>query len=281
MRRSALLRRLLNLGMLPALLSLAGCAGGPVPGGTAGAGATATSGRFVERSVAIDGAPRRYQVFVPAAAASGAPAQALPVVLFLHGSGERGSDGAAQTTAGLGPYVRAHAADFPAIVVFPQVPDGEEWSGPSRRTAFAALDAAMREFHGDPDRVYLTGISMGGYGVWELALEAPSRFAALVPVCGAVKALSDERALYVTEVANDPDPYRAIAGRLRDTPVWIFHGGRDDVVPPRDDRLLAAAFRAAGAKDARYTELPDANHNSWDETYRTAAMWDWLFAQKR
>ena len=262
-------RAVLMAGLLPSLLWLGGCAGGPVP--------APGGGRFLDRSVVVDGRTRRYRVFVPAVPGTARP----PVVLFLHGSGERGEDGRAPTAAGLGPYVRAHAVTFPALVVFPQVPEGEEWSGPSRRTAFAALDAAVREFNGDADRVYLTGISMGGYGVWELALEAPSRFAALVPVCGAVKAVSDERALYVTEVADAPDPYRAIAERLRDMPVWIFHGGRDDVVPPRDDRLLAAAFRAAGAKDARYTELPEANHNSWDETYRSAAMWDWLFAHER
>ena len=95
-----------------------------------------------------------------------------PVILFLHGSGERGNDNLKQVGAGLGPYVRSHASDFPAIVVFPQVPEDGEWAGPNALVAFAALDAATREFHGDPHRTYLTGMSMGGYGTWELALDA-------------------------------------------------------------------------------------------------------------
>jgi predicted peptidase len=234
---------------------------------------------FVQRQVVVDGKRHGYQVFVPATAASGPNP---PVILFLHGSGERGSDNRKQVEAGLGPYVRSRADDFPAIVVFPQVPEDEEWFGPSARVAFAALDAATREFGGDTHRTYLTGMSMGGYGTWELALMQPQRFAALVPVCGAVKPPNDERALYVTPVAAEPDPYAAIASRLHDMPVWIFHGAKDDVVLPADDRRLIAAFKAAGAKDARYTELPDANHNAWDPTYAgTPGLWEWLFAQHR
>lgn len=235
----------------------------------------AAEGGFVAREVVVNGVRHRFQVFVPAQARGRAP-----VVLFLHGSGERGDDGARPTQAGLGPYLRAHAAQFPAIVVFPQVPDGQEWSGHTA-LAFAALDAATREFRGDRDRTYLTGMSMGGYGTWELALLQPERFAALVPVCGAVRQISDKRALYVTQVADEPDPYATIAHRLRDVPTWIFHGARDDVVPPADDRALITALRAAGARDARYTELPDANHNAWDRAYATPDLWAWLFAQQR
>ncbi|HVI58281.1 MAG TPA: prolyl oligopeptidase family serine peptidase [Luteimonas sp.] len=238
--------------------------------------ATRTEAGFVTREVVVDGARHRYQVFVPAHAAG----DKLPVILFLHGSGERGTDGVKPTQAGLGPHVRAHAADFPALVVFPQVPDGQEWSD-NTALAFAALDAATREFGGDRDRTYLTGMSMGGYGTWELALMQPGRFAAMVPVCGAVRQASDERALYVTQVADDPDPFATIAGTLRDVPVWIFHGALDDVVPLEDDHALVAAFRAAGAKDARYTEFPDANHNAWDPAYAMPELWSWLFAQRR
>ena len=219
------------------------------------------------------------QVFVPASAAGG---RTPPVIVFLHGSGERGDDGAKPTQVGIGPYLRAHLADFPAIVVFPQVPDETEWSD-NPGLVFATLDAATREFHGDPDRTYLTGLSMGGYGVWDVAMQAPDRFAALAPVCGAVRQPREERdTLFVAAVARAADPYTAIAQRLRDVPVWIFHGAKDDVVPPADDRLLIAALRAEGAADARYTEFPDANHNSWDPAYsQTPEFWDWLFAQKR
>ena len=235
-------------------------------------------GAFVDRTLALDGVEHRYQVFVPTRSASGGKP---PVILFLHGSGERGNDGVKPTMAGLGPYVRAHAQDFPAIVVFPQAAEDSEWMGANVDMAMTMLDAATREFDGDERRRILTGMSMGGYGTWEMALRHPKRFAALVPVCGAINQHST-RALYVTEVAGKPDPYAAVATQLRDVPIWIFHGAKDDVVLPDDDRLLAKAFAAAGAKDARYTEFPDANHNAWDPAYaQTPALWDWIWAQRR
>lgn len=254
--------------MVISTLALAACTSVPMP----------TRGTFVERPIDVGGKQHRYQVFVPSPQAGGDTPR---VIVFLHGTGERGDDGAKPVKVGIGPYVRAHQDTFPAIVVFPQAPDGTEWSD-NVDLVFAELDAATGEFHGDRDRTYLTGLSMGGYGVWDMALHAPRRFAALVPVCGAVKPVSDERALLVTAVANEADPYAVIAKRLRDTPVWIFHGARDDVVPPGDDRKLIAAFRTAGATNARYTEFPDANHNSWDPAYsHTPELWPWLFAQKR
>ncbi|MEL1263645.1 prolyl oligopeptidase family serine peptidase [Pseudoxanthomonas putridarboris] len=241
---------------------------------------TASTGEFVAREVTVDGTVRRYQVFVPA---SRFRKDKLPVVLFLNGSGERGSDGVKQTMAGLGPYLRQHTDDFPALVVFPQAPEDTEWTEDAGPIAFAALDAAVEEFKGDPDRVYLTGISMGGYGTWELALQQPTRFAALVPVCGGITVDWTEArpTMNVHSVAGTADPFAAAAQRLKDVPVWIFHGGKDEAVPPAQSRRMDAALKAAGARDARYTEFPDANHNSWDATYAHAPMWDWLFAQHR
>ncbi len=167
--------RLHRLALLFLMAVIAGCASIPDTG----------HGRFVARTVELDSMRMPYQVFVPAARGPGA----LPVVLFLHGSGERGNDGIRQTEAGLGPYLRAHAADFPALAVLPQIADGEEWSGRNNRLAIAALDAAIREFGADPKRQYLTGMSMGGYGSWNIALAEPARFAAVVPVCGAVSTM--------------------------------------------------------------------------------------------
>lgn len=238
---------------------------------------TEPGGKFVKRTVVVQGESHSYQVFVPKRRTAG---RLTPIVLFLHGSGERGGDGDKQLLAGLGPYVKAHTEDFPAIVVFPQAPENEEWMGKNVDMALAALDAATAEFGGDPKRTYLTGISMGGYGTWETALAAPQRFAALVPVCGAILAPNDYRALYVSEVVGADDPYAALAARLKHVPTWIFHGAKDDVVLPDDDRKTFAAFKAAGA-DVQYTEFPDANHNSWDATYNFDAMWAWLFAQHK
>jgi predicted peptidase len=253
-----------------AVLSMSGCASTPA----------ADTGQFVKRTVTVDGRQSRYQVFVPRNAQ--AQRGALPVVLFLHGSGERGSDGRQQTHAGLGPYLREHAGDFPALVVLPQAPKDEEWSGINNRIALAALDATVAEFGADPTRQYLTGMSMGGYGSWNIALDNPTRFAAIVPVCGAVLAPHAVRAsLFVESVAAEADPYAAIAARLNATPIWMFHGALDDVVLPGDDRRLKTAFDHAGAKDVRYTEYPQGNHNAWDATYADGAMWEWLFAQRR
>ncbi|SMR70413.1 MULTISPECIES: prolyl oligopeptidase family serine peptidase [Stenotrophomonas] len=255
---------------LLALLMMTGCVSTP-PG---------TRGHFEARAVKVDGETAYYQVFIPAAAVR--TAGPLPVVLFLHGSGERGGDGVKQTHAGLGSYLRQHAADFPALAVFPQVPGREEWSGRNNRVAIAALDATIAEFGADPARQYLTGMSMGGYGSWNIALDDPQRFAAIVPICGAVLAPRAVRpTLFVEQVTNEADPYAVIAKRLQRTPIWIFHGALDDVVPPDDDRRLHAAFQSAGAHDVRYTEYPDGNHNAWDATYADAAMWAWLFKQKR
>ncbi|MBX9401858.1 prolyl oligopeptidase family serine peptidase [Lysobacter sp. BMK333-48F3] len=242
--------------------------------------APATGGEFLPRELSLAGRTYRYQVFVPAPHRyQGRPA----VVLFLNGSGERGDDGARQTQAGLGPYLRRHAAEFPAIVVFPQAPDDTEWTQDAGPIAMATLDAALGEFRGDPDRVYLTGMSMGGYGTWELALQHPQRFAALVPVCGGITVdWTDARpGMRAHSVADAADPFAAAAQRLREVPVWIFHGGKDDVVPPAQSRRMDAALKAAGARDARYTEFAAANHNSWDAAYAYAPMWRWLFAQRR
>lgn len=257
-----------SLAMLALAGVLAGC--GTLPQRPA-------AGGFVERSVMVDGVARHYQVFVPSSRAGD---RHPPVILFLHGTGERGSDGDKPTRVGLGPYLRAHADGFPAIVVFPQAPEGDDWKGIAADIAFAALDQATAEFGGDRRRTYLTGLSMGGYGTWELALLQPRRFAALVPVCGALLPPRDERDLFVTPLAGIGDPYAALAAQLRHVPSWIFHGAKDDLVPPRDDRLTYAALKTAGA-EVRYTEFPDANHNAWDPAYATPELWTWLFEQRR
>ena len=273
---SVMLRSLPRWLPLLSLMMLAGCASTP----------HSARGHFEGRAVKVDGETAYYQVFIPAGVRTGGPAHSgnstgIPVILFLHGSGERGRDGVKQTYSGLGPYLREHA-DFPALVVFPQAAKHSEWSGRNNRMAVAALDATIAEFGADPARQYLTGMSMGGYGSWNIALDDPHRFAAIVPVCGAVFAPRAKRpTLFVEQVAQESDPYAAIARRLQHTPIWIFHGAQDDVVPPDDDRRLHSAFQGTHARDVRYTEYPDGNHNAWDATYADPAMWAWLFAQKR
>lgn len=251
-----------------AFLMITSCQHTPMRGST---------GEFVEREVSVDGSVHRYQVFVPSQAAGG---RRPPVILFLHGSGERGDDNRKQVAVGLGPYLQRHAAGFPAIVVFPQSPEDASWDGATARMALATLDDASREFNGDPDRTYLTGMSRGGYGVWELALMQPARFAALVPVCGGITAPRAVSDLHVIAVVNAADPFAVAAQRLARVPAWLFHGARDDVVDPAQSRRMHAALQAAGAP-VRHTEFPEANHNAWDPAYATPELWDWLFAQRR
>lgn len=259
------IRRLL---VLLLVVSLSACASTRAP---------SEPGRFVEREVTVRAQAYRYQVFVPSRdVAPRRPA----VVLFLHGSGERGEDGQRQVDVGLGPHVRAHAATFPALAVFPQARESSEWSD-QLDVATAALDAAMAEFGGDPDRVYLTGLSMGGYGTWELGLREPGRFAALVPVCAGVTAPAHRPTLRVVPVEAAADPFAALARGVHGLPTWIFHGEADPLVPAEQSRRMKAALDAAGAGDIRYTEFPGVGHASWDPAYAHAPLWEWLFAQRR
>lgn len=234
------------------------------------------NGGFVARELQLHGQTHRYQVFVPAQRGARGT---TPVILFLHGSGERGDDGLKQTEAGLGPYLRTHAASFPAIVVFPQSPADQSWQGETAELAMATLEAASREFGADPKRTYLTGMSRGGYGTYELAMLHPDRFAALVPVCGGITQPGIDEPLRVAAAESD-DPFATAAQRLKHLPIWIFHGGKDDLVPPEQSRRMQAALQAVGG-NVQYTEFADANHNSWDPTYRYAPLWEWLWQQER
>lgn len=225
----------------------------------------------------VGGLTLPYQLFVP----RHAPGASLPVVLFLHGSGERGTDGEAQLRVGLAPVVRAQMESFPAIVVFPQAPRDAVWAGLPARAAMAALDTVAGEWGADPRRVYLTGLSMGGFGTWQLALEHPDRFAALIPVCGGVEPLAQLPAIRVDGIPHDAaGPHDYVAARTAATPTWIFHGSADTAVPVAESRAMARALRALGAP-VRYTEYAGVGHNSWDAAYGTPELWEWLFAQHR
>jgi predicted peptidase len=232
---------------------------------------------FLDRTVKLDRVTYRYQVFVPSDYTRSRP---WPVILFLHGSGERGTDGRLQTEVGLGSALRRYSGRYPAIVVFPQAPAEVRWPGNAARVAMAALDQTLRQFHADPDRVYLTGISMGGNGAWYLAYRFPERFAAVVPVCGWVVPRQRFPTSESVVSSDSGSPVEAIARRLRAVPVWIFHGDDDPVVEPDDSRALAAALEALGAP-VRYTELRGAGHNAWDPAYSLPEFAAWLFAQRR
>lgn len=237
---------------------------------------------FLNRTVRLEGNDYRYQVYVPM---EYDPKTAWPVVLSLHGSGERGSDGLVQTEVGIGRAVRRHVQRFPALVVFPQSPRGDRagWQGLGARLALATLDQTVAEFTTDPTRIYLTGLSMGGNGCWYLAYHHAERFAAMAVVCGFVsarwsKAIQAEYPPIADSSAADP--FEAVAARVRSLPIWIFHGDADTVVPVEESRGMANALQRLRA-DVRYTEFPGVGHNAWDEAYERADFAEWLFAQRR
>lgn len=232
---------------------------------------------FLNRAVTVGGRVSRYQVYVPSDYAT---STAWPVILFLHGAGERGSDGLRQTSVGLAPAIRSDPTRFPAIVVFPQVPEDSQWVGMPAEVAMTALRQTQAEFHTDPDRVYLTGLSMGGHGTWYLAYRNPGIFAAVVPICGWVLDIPQFRGSVPVVPGDSGAPIPALARRLRQVPIWIFHGEVDRVVPVAGSREPAAALKDIGA-DVRYTEFLGLDHDSWDATYASRAFVDWLFAQRR
>lgn len=201
-----------------------------------------------------------YLVHVPPGVA---PDGGWPLVLFLHGAGERGRDLELVKREGL-PRVVEHGHGASFVAVAPQCPTGATWQ-PHARTLLALLDHLLATRPIDAARVYLTGISMGGYGTWALAVSNPGRFAAIVPICG-----GGLRSLGFPERVRE----------LAHLPVWAFHGALDDIVPLDESRRLVDALTAAGG-DARLTVYPDLGHDSWTRAYADPALFEWLLSQRR
>ncbi|HEX4020385.1 MAG TPA: prolyl oligopeptidase family serine peptidase [Acidobacteriaceae bacterium] len=233
---------------------------------------------FLDRSVRVDGVTYRYQVYVPLGYTKH---QRWPVILFLHGVSQRGDDGLQPTDLGIAQAIREHRDRFPAIVVMPQARKGQRWNTDlMQKQALKALDASVKEFHGDPTRLYLTGMSMGGFGVWDMTAKYPHIFAAYVPICGGIHGPPKVPDARVT-LAADPkvaDPYAETARRIGNTPVWIFHGSDDPTVPVEESRKMAIALKAAGA-NFRYTEYQGAGHEIWDRAYGDPELMRWLLSQ--
>jgi predicted peptidase len=243
-------RLLLVLGLAGLLTS---CTTAPVAAPADAASAAATPG---QDSIAI-AVPRKWQYLVQLPPGYERDGKPWPLVVFLHGSGERGTD--LQKVAKHGPpKLVAQGRTFPFILVSPQCPDGLFWSGPEVDEFVAQM---VRRYHADPRRVYLTGLSLGGYGVWETAIYNPSRYAALVPICGG--------------------GYSAdLAGRLKDIPIWAFHGAKDPDVPLAGEQAYVEAVNAAGGH-AIITIYPETGHDAWTETYDNPAVYEWMLAHTR
>jgi predicted peptidase len=179
-----------------------------------------------------------------------------PLMLFLHGAGERGDDIERVKKHGPPKLIEA-GRELPFIVVSPQCPK-DRWWEPVELTAL--LDEIVEKYKVDRDRIYVTGISMGGFGTWSLAMSTPRRFAAVVPICG----------------GGDPIWARQLAG----IPIWVFHGAKDPTVPlARSEQMVEALKKANG--NVKFTVYPNALHDSWTETYENPELYTWLLEQKR
>jgi predicted peptidase len=181
------------------------------------------------------------------------PHKKWPLLLFLHGLGETGDDLEMLKMHGI-PKVVEEWDDFPFITVSPQCPYRSCWMSEAD-TLNALLDDVVETYAVDAERVYLTGLSMGGYGTWHLATQYPDRFAAVVPIAG----------------GGDPDQVCA----LKDVPIWAFHGAKDDVVYPEESKKMVNALEACGG-NVQFTLYPDAYHNSWTQTYENPELYQWL-----
>ena len=213
-------------------------------------------GQHPEQALDATGYP--YQLFIPRDVAdTSTPPRKWPLMIFLHGSGERGDDIAKVKVHGPPKYADQNP-DFPFILISPLLPAEEDWD---IAKLDRIVDHALKTLPVDPDRVYLTGLSRGGHATWRWGAAEPERFAALAPVAG----------------RGDP----AVACGLKDKPVWAFHGDRDDVVPPEGSFAMARAMRACGGRLSRLTIYPDLGHNAWDPAYSDPALYLWLLSQSR
>ncbi len=181
----------------------------------------------------------------------------FPLMLFLHGSGERGSDLEKIKLHGL-PKVLEAGLELPCIVVSPQCPGDLWWDTEALTVLLDQLEETLRV---DPDRIYVTGLSMGGFATWELATRHPKRFAAIVPICGG------------------GEPF--FASEITHLPVWVFHGAKDDVVPLEYSERMVKALKKYGNKRVKFKIYKHAKHDSWTKTYANPKVFAWMLEQKR
>jgi predicted peptidase len=199
----------------------------------------------------------------------------FPLIIFLHGAGERGSDNEVHIKH-ISEFVTdpKNRGKYPCFVLAPQCPKNQMWAdfkgsganvslseNPTRPTQLLIelIDQIMKEFPIDESRIYITGLSMGGYGTWDLIARFPDKFAAAVPICG----------------GGAPET----VARIKHIPIWAFHGALDRIVMPQESRKMIAALQKAGATPG-YTEYPDIEHNSWVHAYKEPHLVHWLFKQK-
>ncbi len=213
---------------------------------------------FIKKTLkTADGKEHVYQVWVPL---DYTPKQRWPLILFLHGSGEEGTDGEKVLVQGVPKEIKHRKGQFEFIVVMPQSTGG--WSGTNEDAAIKAVKTTCTEYAVDGDRIYLTGLSMGGFGAWDFARKYPKSFAACVPIAS----------------GGDTSPAGVMA--LRSMPLWVWHADDDGIVKVDTDRQMVTALVKANAVEVRYTELHGVGHASWDKAYASDEVWAWLLQHK-
>jgi predicted peptidase len=229
---------------------------------------------FLNRSLMLHGVNYKYQVYLPAEWRRDDGKQ-WPIILFLHGRGERGSEGMWQTQIGLPMQVRDHPERWPFIIVMPQCPLNHFWTDTEALTvAMEALDRETAEFHADLDRTYLTGLSMGGYGAWELMRTLPNRWAAVaIAASGIFWSYEPERWKQQTTL---PQEYARAIGKL---PIWLFHGTDDTTVIPKQSELMFEAVKNDGGH-IRLWEYQGLKHDCWTRAFNEPELPRWLLEHR-
>lgn len=247
----------LGLGAAAVAMVLAGAGLARGEGDGKGESVAVSTTGFVFKSVPIPGAPgaeMEYVVYVPREYSADRGA-AWPAIMFLHGRGESGTDGQKMIAQGIGTNILWNASRWPAIVVMPQKPDADQQWETYDAAVMSILEQVRKEYRVDPDRIALTGLSQGGHGTWMLGAMHPQTWCALAPICG-----------YADSNGGSSTP-QWIAERVKDLPIWTFHGDADDVVLPGQTEAIVAALKSAGAKSVKMTLYPGVNHGSWDRAY--------------
>lgn len=249
--------------------------------------------RFLVRTIEKDGVRHSYRIRLPNRFD---PSVKYPVVLYLHGSDERGSDNFQQINSGLARVIdigsRLSIKEFDRFIsVFPQAPKDHFWTGNTADLAVDAVERTVTEFNADPTRVYVTGFSMGGYGSWYLIARYPNKFAAFAPIGGHIipaflqapakfpSFLRDQIHPDMLLLLEDVDPHNAFAKVVKDKPLWMFHGVLDEQVPIKDARLVAAALKKR-AKRFSFTEYVYDGHFVYHKAYTEVGFWRWLLSQR-
>lgn len=222
-------------------------------------------GDIEHRSVRAGSENFDYQIYIPAKHKT---QDNLPVIVFLHAIGQRGSGGFVPTEGVIGSAIRSYFAQVPAIILLPQCRPNVYWSDPvMEQMVTNALGQTVAEFSADESRIYLTGVSMGGYGVWHFAVKQPEKFAAYVSICGGSSILSGDR-------------FAPIAESVGKTPAWLFHGAKDYIVPVTESRQIAEAIRSRNG-NVKYSEFPEVGHEVWLNVISEKSLMPWLLEQRR